>query len=373
MTDHGAALADLLERERKTLLAEWRQRVRELPSAAHLSVPTLNDHVPQLIDELTEALRKPALDGQAKAAVRSASVEHGNQRVEDGYDIGEVVAEYSMLRGCIHTLAQIHGMPLRDVQVHILNGILDRAIGVAVQAFAVSCDLIERERREEHLAFIAHDLRTPLNAMALATRALEREGQSEEDRRRMFDVLKRNVRHMSTLIEDVLRNSGADLPDGRGTPRRRDVQLWTLVQELIEELQPTADHGATRLVNEVPDDLLAHVDAPMLRRVLQNLIANAIANSARGEVCIGARQLDGGAGVQCWVSDDGAGMSAEQRRKLLADSAAEPSARENGRGRGLLIVRAFVEAHGGELTIESTEGAGSTFSFSLPADSDPAS
>jgi len=103
-------LSALIPRERDALLYQWREQVRELPSAQHLDAPTLNDHVPQLIDEL-----------------------------------GEVVAEYNILRACIHDLAQANGLTLQGEPLHILNRVLNGAIGLAVLLEGARLrDLIDR-------------------------------------------------------------------------------------------------------------------------------------------------------------------------------------------------------------------------------------
>src|SRR6185437_11107761 len=98
---------------------------------------------------------------------------HGIQRYQDGFDIVEVVAEYNILRGCIHDLAENHGLSLQGKALHIMNRVLDEAIGLAVQTFATKQELEVQRRREEYLAFVAHDLRTPLNAISLAAGILE--------------------------------------------------------------------------------------------------------------------------------------------------------------------------------------------------------
>jgi two-component system phosphate regulon sensor histidine kinase PhoR len=110
-----------------------------------------------------------------------------------------------------------------------------------------------------------------------------------------------------------------------------------------------------------------------LRRLFQNLIANAIKYTPRGEVIIGAREL-GAAAVECWVSDNGAGIPGELLEKVFDKGASDPE-RESATGLGLAIVKTFAEAHGGKVAVESKEGVGSTFRFSLPSKaqvSDPA-
>src|ERR1044071_7487163 len=129
-------LAALIRREHAAVLANWREQVRALPSAQHLDAPTLNDHLPTLIDELAAALQARSDETIPEALSEASPPVHGMQRVQDGYDIEEVVAEYNILRGCIHDLAQGNGLVLQGAPFHIVNRVLDQAIGLALQTYA---------------------------------------------------------------------------------------------------------------------------------------------------------------------------------------------------------------------------------------------
>src|SRR5436190_2240704 len=166
-------LADLIKSERHALLARWRQQVRQLPSARQLDIPTLNDHIPDLLDELAAALQLKSNQTIAEAHSEGSPPAHGLQRLQDGFDIEEVVAEYNILRGCIHDLADDNCLNLRGKLFHIINRVLDQAIGVALQSYATERALEVQRRRAEYLSFVAHDLRTPLNAISMAGRVLE--------------------------------------------------------------------------------------------------------------------------------------------------------------------------------------------------------
>ena len=168
-----AKLAALIQSERETLLSRWREQVRKLPSAQNLDTPTLNDQVPALLDELSTALRMVADQSIVQAVLEGSSPAHGMERYQSGFDIAEVVAEYNILRGCIHDLAESNGIAIEGQAFHILNRVFDEAIGLAVQTFATQQALEQQQRRDEYLAFITHDLRTPLNAIAIAARALD--------------------------------------------------------------------------------------------------------------------------------------------------------------------------------------------------------
>ena len=103
----------------------------------------------------------------------------------------------------------------------------------------------------------------------------------------------------------------------------------------------------------------------MLRRVFQNLIANAIKYTPEGEVTVGAKAQAAEESVECWVTDTGKGISKEYLDRIFDKGESDPNS-EGGFGLGLAIVKVFTEASGGQVTVESREGIGSTFRFSLP-------
>lgn len=367
--DNLDKLATLIKQERNALLSQWRQQVRQLPSAQHLDTPTLNDHLPALLDELAAAFQSRSDETIPEALTTGSSPAHGLQRVQDAFDIEEVVAEYNILRGCIHDLAETHGLSLRGKPFHILNRVLDGAIGLTVQTYAAQKALEVQKRREEYLAFVAHDLRTPLNAISLATRVLETtlaQQSTSTEGARMLKTLRRNVQQLDALVGKVIEENTNLLAETGIKLERRAFDLWPLVEAVIHDLHPVAGTTSARLINEVPDDLVVYADASLLRRVFQNLIANAIEYTPRGEVVLGAQALGEEGAVECWVSDNGAGIPAERLEKVFDPLETDPK-KEGGLGLGLAIVKTFIEAHEGKVTVESQEGLGSTFRFTLPA------
>jgi signal transduction histidine kinase len=361
-------LAGLIEREREALLVQWRTQVCQLPSAQGLDAPTLDDHVPELLDELAVAFRQLSDETIPESVLQGTPPAHGRQRLQDGFDIVEVVAEYNILRGVLHDFAERNRVGLRGRAFHIVNRAFDDAIGVAVQTFATQQALDVQRRREEYLAFVAHDLRTPLNAISLAaqtlTRGLMGRAPSPEIAR-MLKTLQRNGRRLEELVDGVLKESDHVGTEAGVKVVAREFDLWPLVEAVVRDLQPVAETAATRVINSVPDDLIAYGDAGLVRRVLQNLVSNAINFTPRGEVIIEARATGAHGGVECWVRDNGAGIPAD-RLEVIFDKGETDSEQEGATGLGLPIVKAFVEAHGGEVTIESQEGKGSTLRFTLP-------
>ena len=368
-TDILGTLADLIEREREPLLTLWRVQVRQLASARSLDAPTLNDHIPSLLAELATALRTGSDETIAQAILDGSSPAHGLQRVTDAFDIMEVVGEYNMLRGCLHDLADRHGLNLQGRPFHVLNRVLDGAIGLAVQTFAAQKALEVRHRREEYLSFVAHDLRTPLNAISLSARVLEmilaRDRTDTPQAAQMFKALSRNVQHLQSLVSKVIEENTNLRTEVGITLERREFDLWPLVEALLHDLHPVAGTCTTRLTNAVPEDFVVYADASLLRRVFQNLIANAIAYTPQGEVTIGARESGEGRGVECSVRDNGEGIPADRCKTVFEKHETDPE-KQGGLGLGLAIVKTFVEAHDGAVSVESELGVGSTFKFTLP-------
>jgi signal transduction histidine kinase len=358
-------LAQLIRRERDNLLASWRQQVRQLPSARNLDIPVLNDHIPALLDELVVALQSDFSQTIPEALLESPPV-HGLQRLQEAFDIQEVVAEYNILRGCIHDFAENSGLNLQGHPFHVINRVLDHAIGLALQTYATQQALEVQKRREEYLAFVAHDLRTPLNAISLATRVLEltfRDPSARAETAGMLKTLGRNVKQLQALVEKIIEEN-TNLRTETGVKlERRDFDLWPLVEALIHDLRPVAGTGSTRLINKIPYNLVVFADASLMRRVFQNLIANAIKYTPRGKVTIGARQCEDF--IECWVADNGTGIPENQLGKVF-DELEGDTPEKGGLGLGLAIVKTFVEAHDGRVSVESKEGVGSKFSFTLP-------
>ena len=321
-------LGELIVSERDELLDDWRRQVKQLPSARDLDRPTLDDHIPQLLDELAEALKERRDESIPDVMLEGTPPAHGIQRLEDGFDLAEVVAEYNILRGAIHDLAAEHGIDIRGESFYILNRVLDTAIGLAVQTYATQRALEVKQRREEYLAFVAHDLRTPLSAVSLSASLLELsiEDQLADPQIALaFSTLKRNVKHLEGLVSMVLKENTVDAGESTEKLVRRRFDLWPHVEAVFRNLAPVADTNSTQLVNNVPAELTIYADAGMLTRILQNLISNAIRYAPRGSVTVSAEPADEDGSVECTVTDNGDGISSELLEKVFEKFETDPS------------------------------------------------
>lgn len=368
MSHHSLPLfARLFRKEAEAVLTRWRQEVAKLPSAKGLSVPVLNDHIPQLLEEVAVAFETRSDTSITEALIEGTPEAHGEQRLADGFDIVEVVAEYNILRGCLHDAADENGLSMAGKPFHILNRVFDGAIGLAVEAYAAQQAAEVQHRREDYLAFVTHDLRTPLNAISLATSVLESTLPREGDPWKMVTVLHRNVDHLQALVNRVL-DEAAHIETAIGVRMElRSFDLWPTVETLIQELRPAGGKSHITFSNMVPTDLEVFADASLVKRILQNLIGNAITYAPRGEITIGAGSNGDDDGfVHCWVMDTGKGIPAHLLDLVFMKGEGDEE-RAESRGLGLAIVKLFVEAHGGSVQVESVEGKGSIFRFTLPS------
>lgn len=361
-------LAALIRQERESLLEQWRDDVRHIPGARDLDTPTLNDHIPDLLEELATTLQAEQDETMLEAHMDLHPKAHGLQRLRDGFDIVEVVAEYNVLRSALQDLAEMHGLVLQGRAGHIVNRVLDEAIGAAVDAYARQQAIELQQRRQEHLSFVAHDLRTPIVAISIASEILERnlpaDAQGEETSL-MLNALQRNVKRLDGLVTKVIQEEKNLNMDEALQVERRECDLWPIVHDLIRSLSPLAEAAGTEIRNRVSIRLVVFADAGLLTQVFQNLISNAIDYTPNGEIVIEAKEMDAEGRVECSVRDNGAGIAEDFIGKVFDKLETDPL-KKGGIGLGLAIVKQIVEAHGGEITVESELGVGSTFRFTLP-------
>jgi two-component system, OmpR family, phosphate regulon sensor histidine kinase PhoR len=358
-------LAALIINGRDELLTAWRQELRRLPGAQNLDAPTINDQVPQLLDSLAEALIR-AQDGPT-AQTDTISAEHGLLRWQAGFDVTEVVTEYNILRDCLQATAERDGMIMSGKALQIVNGVFDEAMGRAIKGFETMMTIELQHRHEEHLGFVLHDLRTPLEALSLATTVLERALSTEaraDSVNSALSVVRGNINRLSERVRQVL-GGGA----GLGRTFRPEFTLLNLrgqVDEMIHDLRPLAISAATRVSNEVPAEIEIYTHARLLAQIIQNLLSNALKFTPHGTVQIGAKKVSEDGTVECWVKDSGEGIPPNRLDKVFERFETNSQADKRGIGLGLAIVKEIVELHKGRLRVESQVGQGSIFYFVIP-------
>ncbi|HEX3625875.1 MAG TPA: ATP-binding protein [Verrucomicrobiae bacterium] len=224
--------------------------------------------------------------------------------------------------------------------------------------------------REEFVANVSHELRTPLSLIKGYVETLLDGARNNPDVSEHFlRIISRNAERLDLLIQDLLTISA--LESGRVQLQLQPVSLRAVVEKVFADLKSRASVREVTLINELPD-LTAHADENRLEQVLANLVDNAIKyGRTHGSVVAGGKVLDD-ARIQVFVKDDGPGIPAESLVRVFERFYRVDKARsreQGGTGLGLSIVKHIVQNHGGEVWATSEPGKGTTFNFTLPAQS----
>jgi signal transduction histidine kinase len=236
--------------------------------------------------------------------------------------------------------------------------------------------LVEANRlKSQFMAQFSHELRTPLNAIIgfskvmLKTGGPSLTGEQRED----LEAIHSNGLHLLGLINDVLDFSKVE--SGTMEVEKAPLAIEELIEECVRTTLPLIRDRSLRITREIEPGLPAVLaDRTKIRQVLLNLLSNAVKFTPEGGVTVRAGVADNRLVVS--VQDTGVGIRLEDQAKLFQAfqqlNGGQLHLPLGGTGLGLVISKSFVELHGGQIWVESREGKGSTFSFSLPLAPEPA-
>jgi two-component system sensor histidine kinase/response regulator len=226
--------------------------------------------------------------------------------------------------------------------------------------------LQEAEKLRDDLRnMIVHDLRTPLTAVLAGVDLLGRGNGLDAMQREVLAIVTGGGRTLLGMINDLL--DVEKMEAGAMTLQYEDLSAATLLSNAIADVRSLAEAGETALVTTLEEGLgFFSGDANKLSRTLVNLIANAIRFTPRGTVTVTAG-FDEKRNVRFAVADTGRGIPAEAFERIFEKFGQVDADSKVGTGLGLAFCKLAVEAHGGHIAVQSTVGAGSTFSFTVPA------
>lgn len=230
-------------------------------------------------------------------------------------------------------------------------------------------DLMRLQLMKERLsAFLVHDLKNPVGALDLRAQQALRDPELSDRSRRSFLHIRDEVRTLMRLILNLLDISKGD--EGKLSPNAQPIDVVELCATVAKELELKAEMSEVQLeVSASPTTLSADVD--LLRRVLVNLVENAIRHAPEDSVVEISAQ-PGDQGVRIAVTDRGSGVSDEMKARIfdpfIQAEASHHDAQRTGRGLGLTFCRVAVEAHGGTIFVEDA-GPGARFVVELPEQS----
>lgn len=254
-----------------------------------------------------------------------------------------------------------------------------RALADLVTAAMRRTLLVEREHtarmeaeaavrdRDQVLRVVSHDLKNPLHTIGMVAKLLLDLSLSDGERQKQLEILQRTIDRMNRLVRDLL--DATRVQSGHGIPLVAEpVDVVPLIADAIDAFRDQArDHGQ-RLVDEVADALPPVLaDRDRLLQVFSNLIGNALKFTPEGGRVSIRAEARGETNVRFSVTDTGPGIPSESIPHLFELFWQARDRRATlGTGLGLSIARGIVESHGGRISVESTPGEGSTFTFTVP-------
>ena len=363
----------------KEILFEWDIFAKSLFPAAQTESPLiLRDHAREILLEVTAdidtgqspAQQKEKSESQADEKIDrgSAAAIHGALRQAIGFTLIQLTSEYRALRATVLRLWTPH-MPPHDAETARdmirFNEAIDQALAESVVTYSENAD----RTRDTFLAILGHDLRSPLFTLALAADYLTRASIGTTETRQMGARVARSTSNMTAMINDLLEYARSQL-GGRIPLTLQQASLLSICQAALDDVR--AGHPGCPFKLEGSGDLTGLFDAPRLQQVFSNLLNNAVQyRSATHPVTIMA-QGDADT-VTVNVCNFGPIIPAESLQAIfdpmvqLADEERRTKgAPSSSMGLGLFIAREITEAHGGTITVKSSEQSGTVFTLTLP-------
>ena len=349
------------------ILQQWEDFAREVWPDSSPSVRDLRDHAKEMLLAVTNEMQttqseveqhdKSVGDSnptEASEKVDSASAKHAEDRLESGFDILALAAEYRALRASVLNLwsKEVPEMSATQSQdMTRFNECVDQLLAESVQSYS---DSVEHSR-ELLLGILGHDLRQPLSAVSLIAGSMEKNEEISDPTRQMASLIVVAVREMKSLVDDLLDFAGSNM-GVKMQITREPMDLEALCREVIEETR--AAHPSRVFDLESHGDGNGEWDRPRLRQLISNLLANSVQHGA-AETPIRLFIKTDGRAVVFGVSNQGPPIPPALQEAMF-DPLRRPSGngltRElGGLGLGLYISQEVVKAHGGSIVVSSKD------------------
>lgn len=364
----------------------WRLCVKDLRSVRIMNAavtelaetPTSNHVLQKILDTACECVLVVDRDMRIANCNVPAAVAFGregldleNKRLSEvirDFDLHEAFRKASDAQISSDVRLELNRAGNRKFDVHIapieLGGV-DFGIGFFYETTQI--DRLESVR-QEFLSNISHELRTPLTSILAFVETLEDGGINDaENNRHFLGVIRRNAERMHSLIADILELSLIE--SGNVSMDIREVRFFAAVQDVLTALSAKAKEREIELKNEIPESAIVFADSVRLEQMLTNLVDNAIKfNRHGGSVTVACEPVDGKDIIT--VADTGEGILPEHAQRIFERFYRADRARSReigGTGLGLAIVKHLAKLHGGEVTVNSALGTGTTFRIELPS------
>ena len=247
-------------------------------------------------------------------------------------------------------------------------GLLALNAGLIVTAILqLRREMALQELRDEFVSSVSHELRTPLTQIRMFTETLLLDRiRSTEEHRRSLEIIDREARRLTQLVENVLQFSRMERKIG--TLSMEERELAPLIQEIAEDFESAMNGGETQIETQLRFGLHANVDPDALRQIVLNLLDNAVKYGKKGQQVI--VRLEAGEGTaRLFVDDQGPGVPAADRKRIFERFQRLERDRQSaiaGTGIGLSVVQDLVTRHGGRCRVTTGERGGAKFIVELP-------
>ncbi|APR82518.1 Sensor histidine kinase [Minicystis rosea] len=368
-------LADFIQANGGTIAKEWEAFARSFSSAnAGTSDLLLRDEIEEILCAIVDNMREPQSSaeqaekskGRGKgSALDRIGQQHALQRVDIGFRFDEAVSEFRALRASVVRLweeSQPQPDPSERDDLIRFNEAIDQVLTESMGAYTT-----ERDRtREQFLAILGHDLRTPLGTISMAASVLGRDENLDERHAQAAARILRSAGRMERLLNDMLDLTRIRL--GAGLPlTRASMDLEATCRQVLDELG--FSHPDRVLRFEPIGDLRGEWDADRLAQIVSNLVGNAMQHGDEAAPVVVSAWVEGEQ-VMLAVHNEGKPIPREDMQRifkpLVQSESRSPAGAAAHLGLGLFIVREIVLAHGGEIAVSSSKKQGTTFTVRLP-------
>ena len=363
-------LSEFIKANSERIIKEWEEFAKTFAAGAGLPRWMLRDHASAIVKFIVEDMETPQRSAEefakAKGEGPSGPIEHAaavhvELRIESGFDLVQIIAEYRALRACVLRLWRTddpESFAGGAAQIVRFAEAVDQNIGEAIPYYQER----EIQYRDRFLGILGHDLRNPINSISVGASLLAEQGLNEAQQRTVARIQRSTLR-LDRMVTDIL-----DFARGRmGSPMPLTLSpanLAALVREVVDEVRST--HSGLEIQYDTNGDLSGQWDSERVKQMASNLLMNAVQHGTGNKVIVTTNGDQ--ESVLLEVHNEGPPIAKEMIGTIFDPlvRAENPDRNMIGLGLGLFIVKEIVSAHSGTISVNSTQDAGTTFSVRLP-------
>jgi len=350
-------------------MQRWQVTVQGSIIPESLPASELFDHLPVFLEQVIAALRADAAgDSQDVPEEIKTATTHGEQRLRLGFSLDAVVREYGAMQDAILSIARDGGVEITARETQLVFDAIVNGIASAVSEYARQRDAELHRQHNEHIAFLAHELRNPLGSAAMALTLLEQRGFVPAEERATV-ALRNSLAKIRELVDHALEEarvaSGVEL-------KTEQITIGRIFEGLEVATAADADARGVELVFKIESDVELQIERRLIHSAFSNVVRNAIKfTHPAGRVEVRSR-LEGQRLV-VEVEDCCGGLPPGSVERAFAPfvrlGTNQP---QKGFGLGLAIAKQAIDAHGGTLRLQDLPGKGCIFIFELQVSNPPA-